>query len=193
MISNKIDIIRDGNAEVVDVEEIVPGDIVKLSSGDMIPGDVRFLETKDLFIDQASLTGESNPVEKEKDLNVLEQGVIIGRKTFTNILKYLKMATSRNFGNMLSIIIASIFLPFLPMLSIYILIQNLLNDFAQIGMPFDNVDREYLQRPKKWNTNELEKYMFRFGIISTFLLVISTLSITILTLIISFTDVSVMC
>ena len=57
MISNKIDIIRDGNAEVVDVEEIVPGDIVKLSSGDMIPGDVRFLETKDLFIDQASLTG----------------------------------------------------------------------------------------------------------------------------------------
>ena len=193
MISNKIDIIRDGNAEVVDVEEIVPGDIVKLSSGDMIPGDVRFLETKDLFIDQASLTGESNPVEKEKDLNVLEQGVIIGRKTFTNILKYLKMATSRNFGNMLSIIIASIFLPFLPMLSIYILIQNLLNDFAQIWMPFDNVDREYLQRPKKWNTNELEKYMFRFGIISTFLLVISTLSITILTLIISFTDVSVMC
>ena len=185
----------------------------------------------------------------EKDLNVLEQGVIIGRKTFTNILKYLKMATSGNFGNMLSIIIASIFLPFLPMLPIHILIQNLLNDFAQIGMPFDNVDSEYLQRPKKWNTNELEKYMFRFGIISTFLdvlcfiilwfvmkfntiekavlfqtgwfafgiisqtliihlmrtpnipfitskpskqLVISTLSITILTLIISFTDVSVM-
>ena len=185
----------------------------------------------------------------EKDLNVLEQGVIIGRKTFSNILKYLKMATSGNFGNMLSIIIASIFLPFLPMLPIHILIQNLLNDFAQIGMPFDNVDSEYLQRPKKWNTNELEKYMFRFGIISTFLdvlcfiilwfvmkfntiekavlfqtgwfafgiisqtliihlmrtpnipfitskpskqLVISTLSITILTLIISFTDVSVM-
>ena len=185
----------------------------------------------------------------EKDLNVLEQGVIIGRKTFTNILKYLKMATSGNFGNMLSIIIASIFLPFLPMLPIHILIQNLLNDFAQIGMPFDNVDSEYLQRPKKWNTNELEKYMFRFGIISTFLdvlcfiilwfvmkfntiekavlfqtgwfafgiisqtliihlmrtpnisfitskpskqLVISTLSITILTLIISFTDISVM-
>ena len=185
----------------------------------------------------------------EKDLNVLEQGVIIGRKTFTNILKYLKMATSGNFGNMLSIIIASIFLPFLPMLPIHILIQNLLNDFAQIGMPFDNVDSEYLQRPEKWNTKELEKYMFRFGIISTFLdvlcfiilwfvmkfntiekavlfqtgwfafgiisqtliihlmrtpnipfvtskpskqLVISTLLITILTLIISFTDISVM-
>ena len=64
MISNKIDVIRDGNQEVIDVEEAVPGDIVKLSSGDMIPGDVRFLEAKDLFIDQASLTGESNPVEK---------------------------------------------------------------------------------------------------------------------------------
>ena len=64
MISNKVDVIRDGIDEVVEVEHVVPGDIVKLSSGDMIPGDVRFLETKDLFIDQASLTGESNPIEK---------------------------------------------------------------------------------------------------------------------------------
>jgi len=64
MISNKIDVIRDEISSLVDVEDIVPGDIVKLSSGDMIPGDVRFLEVKDLFIDQASLTGESNPVEK---------------------------------------------------------------------------------------------------------------------------------
>ena len=64
MISNKVDVIRDGKTVVIDIEEVVPGDIVKLSSGDMLPGDVRFLETKDLFIDQASLTGESNPVEK---------------------------------------------------------------------------------------------------------------------------------
>ena len=64
MITNKIDVVRDDVSYIVDVENIVPGDIVKLSSGDMIPGDVRFLETKDLFIDQASLTGESNPVEK---------------------------------------------------------------------------------------------------------------------------------
>lgn len=105
----------------------------------------------------------------EKDLNVLEEGVITGRKTFTNILKYLKMATSGNFGNMLSIIIASLFLPFLPMLPIHILIQNLLNDFAQMGMPFDNVDREYLQNPKKWNTDGLKRFMFAFGIISTVL------------------------
>ncbi len=64
MISNKIDVIRDDVLSIVDDENIVPGDIVKLSSGDMLPGDVRFLTVKDLFIDQASLTGESNPVEK---------------------------------------------------------------------------------------------------------------------------------
>ena len=103
----------------------------------------------------------------EKDLNVLEEGVINGRKTFTNLLKYIKMATSGNFGNMISVIIASIFLPFLPMLPIHILIQNLLNDFAQIGMPFDNVDNEYIQKPKTWNTEGIKKFMFNFGLIST--------------------------
>ena len=105
----------------------------------------------------------------EKDLNVLEQGVINGRKTFTNLLKYIKMATSGNFGNMISLIIASMFLPFLPMLPIHILIQNLLNDFAQIGMPFDNVDNDYLKKPKTWDTKGIKKFMFAFGIISTIL------------------------
>ena len=105
----------------------------------------------------------------EKDLNVLEEGVINGRKTFTNLLKYIKMATSGNFGNMISVIIASIFLPFLPMLPVHILIQNLLNDFAQIGMPFDNVDNEYIQKPKTWNTEGIKKFMFNFGLISTLL------------------------
>ena len=108
----------------------------------------------------------------EKDLNVLEEGVINGRKTFTNLLKYIKMATSGNFGNMISVIIASIFLPFLPMLPVHILIQNLLNDFAQIGMPFDNVDNEYIQKPKTWNTEGIKKFMFNFGLISTILDVI---------------------
>ena len=105
----------------------------------------------------------------EKDLNVLEEGVVNGRKTFTNVLKYIKMATSGNFGNMLSVIIASIFLPFLPLLPIHILIQNLLNDFAQIGMPFDNVDKEYLKKPKKWDTSSIKNFMFAFGSISTVL------------------------
>ena len=105
----------------------------------------------------------------EKDLKVLEEGVINGRKTFTNLLKYIKMATSGNFGNMISVIIASLLLPFLPMLPIHILIQNLLNDFAQIGMPFDNVDNDFIEKPKTWNTNGIKKFMFRFGIISTVL------------------------
>ena len=105
----------------------------------------------------------------EKDLNVLEEGVINGRKTFTNVLKYIKMATSGNFGNMISVIIASIFLPFLPLLPIHILIQNLLCDFAQLGMPFDNVDKEYIEKPKKWNTAGIKKFMVAFGFISTVL------------------------
>ena len=105
----------------------------------------------------------------EKDLNVLEEGVVNGRKTFTNVLKYIKMATSGNFGNMLSVIIASIFLPFLPLLPIHILIQNLLCDFAQLGMPFDNVDNEYIVKPKNWNTKGIKQFMFAFGSISTIL------------------------
>lgn len=75
MISNKMEVIRDEVQQTVDMENIVPGDIVKLSSGDMIPGDVRFLEAKDLFIDQASLTGESNPVEKFSYSNINENKV----------------------------------------------------------------------------------------------------------------------
>ena len=105
----------------------------------------------------------------EKDLNVLETGVINGRKTFTNVLKYIKMATSGNFGNIISVIIASIFLPFLPMLPIHILIQNIMNDFAQLGMPFDNVDPELIQYPKNWDTRGIKNYMFVFGSISSFL------------------------
>ena len=105
----------------------------------------------------------------EKDLNVLEEGVINGRKTFTNLLKYIKMATSGNFGNMISVIIASLVLPFLPMLPIHILVQNLLNDFAQIGMPFDNVDDDFIKKPKTWNTEGIKTFMFNFGLISTVL------------------------
>ena len=105
----------------------------------------------------------------EKDLNVLVEGVINGRKTFTNILKYIKMETSGNFGNMLSVIISSVFLPFLPLLPVHILIQNLLCDFAQVGMPYDNVDDEYIQKPKKWDTKEIKSFMIVFGTISTML------------------------
>ena len=103
----------------------------------------------------------------EKDLNVLEEGVVNGRKTFTNVIKYIKMATSGNFGNTLSVLIASAFLPFLPLLPIHILIQNLLNDIAQIGMPFDEVDERFIQLPKKWDEKDIRQFMIIFGVIST--------------------------
>lgn len=103
----------------------------------------------------------------EKDLNVLEEGVIGGRKTFANISKYIKMATSGNFGNMLSVMIASICFPFLPLLPIHILIQNLLNDFGQLGMPFDTVEEKTIQKPKKWDAKGITRFMFWFGTLST--------------------------
>ncbi len=103
----------------------------------------------------------------EKDLLVLEEGVVNGRKTFTNVLKYIKMATSGNFGNIMSVIIASIFLPFLPLLPIHILMQNILNDLAQTGMPFDNVDEEFLTKPKTWDTAGIKNFMLVFGSFST--------------------------
>lgn len=103
----------------------------------------------------------------EKDLMVLERGVLEGRKTFGNIMKYIKMATSGNFGNIISIIFASLFLPFLPMLPVQLLTQNLLNDFSQIGMPFDNVDEEYLIDPKSWDTGSVKNFMYWLGPISS--------------------------
>ena len=105
----------------------------------------------------------------EKDLNVLDEGVIEGRKTFANMNKYLKMAISGNFGNMISVLIASIALPFLPLKPIHILIQNILNDFAQFGMPYDNVEKEYIEKPMKWDIVSLKQFMFYFGLTSTLL------------------------
>jgi len=105
----------------------------------------------------------------EKDLQVLEEGVIEGRRTFANMSKYLKMTASGNFGNMFSVVIASIFLPFLPMLPIHILVQNLLNDFAQLGMPFDHVENEYIEKPKRWDIPGIKKFMIFFGLLSTVL------------------------
>ena len=105
----------------------------------------------------------------EKDLNVLDEGVVEGRSTFANMSKYLKMSVSGNFGNMFSVLIASIFLPFLPMLPIHILVQNLLNDFAQLGMPFDHVESHYIEKPKKWDLGGIKGFMVSFGLLSTVL------------------------
>ena len=103
----------------------------------------------------------------KKDLMVLDDGVIEGRRTFGNIIKYIKMAASGNFGNMISIIVASIFLPFLPLLPIHILMQNLLCDFSQMGIAFDNVDKEYVELPRKWDTNSIRNFMFFMGPLSS--------------------------
>ena len=105
----------------------------------------------------------------EKDLMVLDEGVIEGRSTFANMSKYLKMSVSGNFGNMFSVLIASIFLPFLPMLPVHILVQNLLNDFAQLGMPFDHVESKYIEKPKKWDLSGIKGFMVSFGLLSTVL------------------------
>jgi len=103
----------------------------------------------------------------EKDLMVLEEGIIEGRRIFGNIMKYIKMAVSGNFGNMISVIIASIFLPFLPMLPVQILTQNLLCDFSQMGMPFDKVDNEYITKPRKWETQSIKSFMAYMGPLSS--------------------------
>ena len=103
----------------------------------------------------------------KKDLMVLEEGVIEGRKTFGNIMKYIKMAASGNFGNMISVMAASIFLPFLPMLPVHILTQNLLCDFSQVGIPFDHVDKEYLHAPRRWETGSIKRFMLLMGPLSS--------------------------
>ena len=103
----------------------------------------------------------------EKDLNVLEDGVIEGRRTFTNLMKYIKLAVSFNFGEATSVIIASILLPFLPITPIQLLVQSLLYDFGQLTLPFDNVDVESLKKPKKWDTNSLKKFMLFMGPLSS--------------------------
>jgi Mg2+-importing ATPase len=103
----------------------------------------------------------------EKSLLVLDQGVIEGRKTFANIMKYIKMGTSSNFGNMLSVLGASAVLPFLPMQPVQILINNLLYDFSQTGIPFDHVDAEYLTKPRKWEIGNIQRFMFCIGPMSS--------------------------
>lgn len=103
----------------------------------------------------------------EKSLIVLEEGVIEGRKVFGNIVKYLKMALSSNFGNMFSVVGASLLLPFLPMLPVQILIQNLLYDISQIATPFDKVDDDYLRKPRKWEAIELRRFMLFIGPVSS--------------------------
>ncbi|HEU0277814.1 MAG TPA: magnesium-translocating P-type ATPase [Rhodanobacteraceae bacterium] len=99
----------------------------------------------------------------EKNLMVLEEGVLEGRITFGNIIKYIKMTASSNFGNVFSMLIASIFLPFLPMLPLQILVLNLLYDISQLSIPFDRMDEEYIRKPRKWDAGDIGRFMFWVG------------------------------
>lgn len=103
----------------------------------------------------------------KKSLMVLEDGVIEGRKIFGNIIKYIKMGSSSNFGNMFSMTGGSMFLPFLPMLPIQILLNNFLYDVSQVAIPTDEVDREYMMKPRPWNVNYVKKFMVIIGPISS--------------------------
>ncbi|HAT4915977.1 TPA: magnesium-translocating P-type ATPase [Serratia marcescens] len=99
----------------------------------------------------------------EKNLMVLEEGVIKGRETFGNIIKYLNMTASSNFGNVFSVLVASAFIPFLPMLAIHLLIQNLMYDISQLSLPWDKMDKEFLRKPRKWDSKNIGRFMLWIG------------------------------
>ena len=103
----------------------------------------------------------------EKNLEVIYDGIIEGRKVYGNVIKYMKMALSGDFGDVFSIMIATVFLPFLPLLPIQMLFQDFIYDFSQIGIPYDNVDSEFLDKPKKWDTKGLSRFMFIMGLTSS--------------------------
>jgi Mg2+-importing ATPase len=103
----------------------------------------------------------------EKSLMILDEGVLEGRRTFANMLKYIKLTASSNFGNVFSVLVASAFIPFLPMLPMHLLVQNLLYDISQIAIPFDNVDAELLKEPQHWNPGSIGRFMLFFGPISS--------------------------
>lgn len=109
----------------------------------------------------------------KQSLKVVYDGVIEGRRVYSNIIKYMKMALSADFGDVFSIMIASIFIPFLPLLPIQMLLQDFIYDFSQIGIPYDNVDSEFLLKPKKWDTKGISRFMKVMGITSSVIDVIS--------------------
>lgn len=103
----------------------------------------------------------------EKELTVLEQGVVQGRTTFGNTIKYIKMTASSNFGNVFSVLVASAFIPFQPMLAIHLLVQNLVYDIAQLATPWDRMDEEYLRKPRNWDAKGIGRFMVTIGPISS--------------------------
>ena len=133
--------------------------------------DAPSLRSSDVGISVDSATDiakeSSDIILLEKNLLVLKDGIYEGRRIYGNVMKYIKMSLSSNFGNVFSVLVASIFLPFLPMIAIQILIQNLVYDLSQIAIPWDNVDAEFLEKPKKWNMKGLSHFMNVFGVTSS--------------------------
>ncbi len=103
----------------------------------------------------------------DKDLMVLEKGLVEGRKVYANMTKYIKMTVSSNFGNIFSLLFASIFLPFLPMAPVHLIVLNLVYDLSCIALPFDNVDSEFLKKPRIWSANSITRFMAWIGPISS--------------------------
>lgn len=123
----------------------------------------------------------------KQSLNVVYDGVLEGRKVYGNIIKYMKMALSADFGDVFSIMIASIFLPFLPLLPIQMLIQDFIYDFSQIGIPYDNVDKEFTSKPRRWDTKGISRFMKVMGITSS---LIDIMAFVIFWFVLGYNDVS---
>ena len=123
----------------------------------------------------------------EKSLKVIYDGVLEGRKVYGNIMKYMKMALSASFGDVFSVFLASICLPFLPMIPIQFLLQDLLYDLSQIAIPFDDVDQEFLQKPHKWDTSDLKSFMNVMGVTAS---VIDLIAFMIFWFILGFNDIA---
>lgn len=116
----------------------------------------------------ASIAKETSDIILLKSgLNVIYDGILEGRKVYGNIIKYIKMALSGDLGDVFSIMLASIFLPFLPLIPIQMLIQDFIYDFSQLGIPDDNVDPEYLKTPRKWDVKGISRFMLIMGLTSS--------------------------
>jgi len=133
--------------------------------------DAPSLKTSDVGISVANAVDvakeSADIILSRTSLRVLQEGVLEGRKTFGNTMKYVMMGTSSNFGNMFSCALASLFLPFLPMLPIQILLNNFMYDISELTIPTDNVDSEYVEKPKRWDMSFIRKFMVRIGLISS--------------------------
>jgi P-type Mg2+ transporter len=133
--------------------------------------DAPSLKTADIGISVSTATDvakdAADVILTKKDLLVLKEGILEGRRTFGNTMKYILMGLSSNFGNMFSVAAATLFLPFLPMLPAQILVNNFLYDTSQITIPSDNVDESYIQKPQRWNLGMIRNYMLIFGLVSS--------------------------